>query len=570
MTPSSETVIAGRYRIQRVLGEGGMGKLFVANDERLQRPVAVKFLHEELAARDPMFAERFRQEALAACRIRHPAVVEIYDADVHEGSPWLAMELLQGRTLGSMLAERPLTIEETVWVALEVLEGLAAVHDAGFVHRDLKPENLFLQRLARGRVQVKLLDFGIVKRLAADDATHLTATGATIGTPWYVSPEQAAGTRGLDQRSDLYSLAVIMFECLTRRRPYEADSFGALVTQFYTRPPQRLTEVLPDAPPALADLLAACLSVDRTVRPVSAHAMIDDLNALGITPRPLLLASSVEVAQQHFETVSSPGARTSSATPVRPAGGTVAMTELAAMPIARAVSPASSGAQRARSRSATPWVALGCAGVVAMGLAAFGWWRLRDPSTTTSAPVPVAAASAPSAIPGAPIAPGAGSSTASALAHSSRSMPTVPAPSLADVGLREDPTAGPPQVVVGPASVVGGSGRFAPAVVSWALAQRSDAFVACYRDALRSHGRQAGRLDVRVDLATQGTVSNASIGDSTVGSSVGDCVVAAIRPLRFSPGPEGGDVSFTCSMHFGFSSTPGVSAVPAAAPGGTR
>jgi tRNA A-37 threonylcarbamoyl transferase component Bud32 len=253
----------GPYRVERRLGEGGMGAVWVAWHEALQRRVALKVLHGELAQNEEA-AKRFAREAVAASRVRHPGVVEVYDANVHQGAPWLAMELLEGETLAEFLARRPLSPGEAVWLADRVLSALAVVHEEGLVHRDIKPENLFLERVrGEDEARVKILDFGIATGAGAG-LERVTQTGGTVGTVLYLSPEQARGA-ALDARSDLYSFAVVLFEALSGTRPFEAESFGELAVKLNTEEPRRLTEVAV-VPEELARAIDRALSRDPGAR----------------------------------------------------------------------------------------------------------------------------------------------------------------------------------------------------------------------------------------------------------------------------------------------------------------
>jgi hypothetical protein len=253
----------GPYRVERLLGEGGMGAVWVAWHEALQRRVALKVLHGELAQSDEA-ARRFAREAVAASRVRHPGVVEVYDANVHEGAPWIAMELLEGETLANLLERRRLSPGEAVWLADRVLGALSVVHEEGLVHRDLKPENLFLERVrGEDEARVKILDFGIATGTAAG-LERVTQTGGTVGTVLYLSPEQARGAT-LDARSDLYSFAVVLFEALSGTRPFDASSFGELAVKLNTEEPRSLESVA-DVPPDLARAIHRALARDPDAR----------------------------------------------------------------------------------------------------------------------------------------------------------------------------------------------------------------------------------------------------------------------------------------------------------------
>ena len=267
-------LIAGKYRIESLLGRGGMGEVYVALNERLGKRVALKVMSREVL--DAEEAHRFAREAKAASRIAHPGVVQVFDADVDTGRPWIAMELLEGESLAQRISRGPCSVPEAGAIMLEALDVVAAVHDAGVIHRDLKPDNLFLERLPGGRHRVKVLDFGIAK-VALPGVDSITQTGAMMGTPLYLAPEQAAGAKHVDQRADIYSLGVILYAMLSGRLPYEVESFGELVAKMMTKGPQGVGSVAPHVAPAMVQLVDRCIAVEPTHRPQSARAFAEEL-----------------------------------------------------------------------------------------------------------------------------------------------------------------------------------------------------------------------------------------------------------------------------------------------------
>ncbi len=209
-----------RYEIRGLLGEGGMGSVWRATHLKLQKPVVIKTLHPE-HARSESTRSRFVREGEAAARIRHPNVVEIFDVAEFEGAPFLVMELLEGEDLRAHLRRKgALPLDAIVDVMIPVCNAVAAANEAGVVHRDLKPENIFLSRTRDGAIVPKVLDFGI-SRMRDVDTQNRTATGALLGTPRYMSPEQARGDRDLDARTDQYALGVVLYECATGRVPVD-------------------------------------------------------------------------------------------------------------------------------------------------------------------------------------------------------------------------------------------------------------------------------------------------------------------------------------------------------------
>jgi serine/threonine-protein kinase len=260
------SVLEGRFQIERLLGEGGMGRVYVADELRLRRRCALKVLLPELSE-DPACVERFLREAQAIAQIRHENVVEIYHLGENQGSGvvFFAMELLVGKDLETRLLERaraPLSWQQIVRWMEQVASAMAAVHAAGMIHRDLKPSNIFIAQ-RRGRDHVKLLDFGIAK-IASHAA--LTSTGAAIGTPYYMSPEQILA-QPLDARTDIYSFGALFFEALAGRMPFVGEPLQVAM-QHCNVPMPRIADVAPDAgvPPELEALIQRMLVKDREAR----------------------------------------------------------------------------------------------------------------------------------------------------------------------------------------------------------------------------------------------------------------------------------------------------------------
>jgi serine/threonine-protein kinase len=230
-----QSVLAGRYRLERQLGKGGMGSVWLAEHLALRSWVAVKLMDPAIAA-TPEGAERFRREAQAAASLRSAHVVQVLDYGLHETTPFLVMELLQGESLaGCLEREKRLTPERTLAIMTQVARALGRAHAAGIVHRDLKPDNVFLVR-EDDQELVKILDFGIAKTPQSQFGGMGTRTGVTMGTPYYMSPEQVEGKRAVDFRTDLWAMAVITCECMTGIRPFDGSTFGELLLNICARP----------------------------------------------------------------------------------------------------------------------------------------------------------------------------------------------------------------------------------------------------------------------------------------------------------------------------------------------
>lgn len=267
-------VVEGKYRIDALLGSGGMGAVFSAENLRIGKSVAIKILLRAYA-KDSESERRFYREARMAGSLGHPNIVEVFDMGALEnGQPFQVMELLRGETLASRLkTEGALAFDEALHVAEQVLSALSAAHQKGVVHRDLKPENIFLSARAEERV-AKLLDFGISKNLSRgeDETLSLTRPGAVVGTPYYLSPEQARGD-SVDHRADLWAMGVVLYEMLTGQLPYKAENYNRLIVKILTTRPEPLRELRPAIDTALEDIVLRALSHEPKDRFQSAAEM---------------------------------------------------------------------------------------------------------------------------------------------------------------------------------------------------------------------------------------------------------------------------------------------------------
>jgi len=273
-------IFAGKYRIDEVIGEGGMGVVVLAQHLELDQPVAIKFLLDTIAD-SAEGAERFRREARAAAKIQSDHVARVYDVGVLEtGMRYMVMEYLNGRDLADELVSRGrLPIAYGTRLMLEVLEGVNEAHSAGIIHRDLKPSNVFLAQRPDGRIRVKVLDFGISKAVGIVSAAELslTKTSAWIGSPLYMAPEQMQSARDVDARADIWSFGAIFYEVLTGEPPYVASSLPQLCALLLSQDPTPLGQKIPEVPADLEHLVMRCLMRDPSARYTTSHELMDDL-----------------------------------------------------------------------------------------------------------------------------------------------------------------------------------------------------------------------------------------------------------------------------------------------------
>jgi eukaryotic-like serine/threonine-protein kinase len=273
-------LVQGTYRIERLLGRGGVGAVYEATEAKTGERVAIKLLWEQ-HAKDENVVLRFAREAKAASAVASPHIARVLDSGSHEGRPFLVMELLVGEDLGARLRrEHRLSIDETAHVVAQILTGLVSAHAAGIVHRDLKPDNILLVERGEDRAFVKIVDFGTSKIQPLTGKTaplSLTRHGVAVGTPLYMSPEQAQARSDVDERSDLYTVGALAFECLTGRPPHVGESDDAVVASICTRDAPRVRGLAPATSEGMAAFVDKALARDRALRFSSARQMLEAL-----------------------------------------------------------------------------------------------------------------------------------------------------------------------------------------------------------------------------------------------------------------------------------------------------
>jgi serine/threonine protein kinase len=408
-------VVGGKYRLTRFLAAGGMGSVYEAQHTVVKRRVAVKFLRADLAVERASLS-RFQREAQAAGALESEHIAAALDFGIAgDGSPFIVMEYLVGESLSSLLErEGRLAPGRAADLVAQACRGVETAHASGIVHRDLKPHNLFVSRREDGTDLVKILDFGVAKLEAEDQGAGTTRTGTVLGTPAYMSPEQARGDKVIDHRSDVYSLGAILYELLSGDKPHPGDSPNAILYHIATHAPVPLSGVVPDLPQGLVETIERAIAREPSDRQPSAAALAEELRAFAVRevhPAPKLEPSSP---------VASEGSQ-----PTLLASGQAPSLAVSAVDTAR---PSAPGKRRSALATAIGWGAVGAAVAVAIG------WASRqgnDPASlspvlegTSAAPAGAPSVSPPSprkadSAPAEPPAPGAPPPTASAAAMAS-------------------------------------------------------------------------------------------------------------------------------------------------------
>jgi eukaryotic-like serine/threonine-protein kinase len=408
-------VLDGRYRLDKVVGAGGMGAVYEATHTGTGRRVAVKLI-QQMALGDTDVWSRFQREARASSTIDTRHIVEVIDSgrDPETGLPFMAMELLRGEDLGALIERRgALDPSLAVRLVAQACIGLAKAHRAFVVHRDIKPANLFLTEEDEGdEVIVKLLDFGIAKVRPATpfeggDGLHLTQTGKLLGTPLYMSPEQAQGAKDIDARTDIWSIGAVLYETLTGRSPFcDADNLGKLILAICSKPPPRPSTLAP-VPPELEAIVMRCLSIEREHRFATTDDLLEQLYQLEPEGAKVARAEVWEGAEARAPSAGPrppSGANKSrpSAARIRPSGSEID-TQMAEEASVASTLFASSNTGSPAAAIAAPKprrFALAAAIALFVGAAAGAIWYLQRPNVerpATSAAIPSASASAPEA-----------------------------------------------------------------------------------------------------------------------------------------------------------------------------
>jgi eukaryotic-like serine/threonine-protein kinase len=411
---SPGNLIAGRYRLIRQIGRGGMGTVWSARNEAILRDVAIKVMRPDVTEKEPTALTRFFNEARICGSIRHPGIVDVIDlGQAEDGSSFIVMELLDGESLESvLLRQKKLTPLQILPVIADVARSIDLAHARGVVHRDLKPANIFLHQLATGETVTKVLDFGISKAMYAGPF-YATQTGSVIGSPAYMSPEQARNSSDTDHRTDIFALGIILYQSLSGRFPFDISNYNTLIADILTRPAPPLDR---EVPRALAEAVLRCLEKDPAKRFAGASELAAKLDEIA-GDLGGFRASSIALSR-----ISIP----------RP-GGSGPLREVAATYAAGALETAAALSQT-MSRSQRSKVWLWAAGSFLAACAVAGALVLagvvtKKPASELGAQAPVAGTPLPVGVepsqPGATARPPAASGTSAAPAEPTGNAPTV-------------------------------------------------------------------------------------------------------------------------------------------------
>jgi tRNA A-37 threonylcarbamoyl transferase component Bud32 len=429
-------LVGSRYRLLRLIGHGGMGAVWAAKNEAISRDVAIKVMRPDVIARDPTALARFFDEAKICGSIRHPGIVDVLDLGrAEDGSPFLVMELLSGRALDALLARGRMVPLEILPIIRDVSRTIALAHAQRIVHRDLKPANLFLHTTPTGDVVVKVLDFGISKVLVRG-RTQAGQRDDVVGSPAYMSPEQADGRIEIDARSDVYSLGVILFQSMSGRFPFDISNYEQLMLDLATRDPPSLSAFVSDLPKPVAELVDAALRrlpqdrissatdladrIDKVIAALGGDARTSSQQALPKVAA-AAVAAAATVAAQDAVLAAWEGPRP----PQTPAQGTTVQTGPAMS--TTVVGPR----RRAASALRAALIVLGAA----VGVLGVTWWVTTSGSSATVAAAPLASSTPSTVVSATPaptateVATAAPASSEAPVAEAETSEPAAPSAS---------------------------------------------------------------------------------------------------------------------------------------------
>ncbi|MFT3922052.1 MAG: serine/threonine-protein kinase [Myxococcales bacterium] len=458
--PSPGTVLGGKYRVVRLLGEGGMGVVLEAENEITGKRVAVKWLHPELGEH-PEGGQRLIREAQASSKVRHPNVVDVYDIAKDGDSMFIVMEFLEGETLEALLQRGNVPMYELIAMIIPAMRGVHAAHKVGIIHRDIKPANIFLTNEDdMPRPVPKVLDFGISK-ISDPKSLSLTKTGAAMGTPMYMSYEQLTGVKDLDHRTDVYAFGVILYEAITGQAPFQAETFPQLAIQIATQEPTPPRQVRDGIPPSLEKLVQKAMAKQRDARIPNLQAFIDELEPFstergfrermtdGAAPVPLVPVATNPEAETPI--ANAPSRQTERNKLERDSMGRVSMQVAPTMP----GSSSDQGGQRTK-------LLIAAAAAVVIGLGA--WIALSGPSD----PPPVAAA--PPSLPSTPNP----TANQQPLSAQPKAQVAAPEPKLDTTALAPEPTPAPVTAADVQTAQLGKTGAAAPHAVDAASEKRRE------------------------------------------------------------------------------------------------